>query len=459
MQLGFAVWPATMLDQRDLHTEANGDIDRLYFDEYPRSRLTHYLFRYPAKFHPPVARKLIEEFSGEGDLVLDPFCGSGTLLVEALGVGRSSIGTDIDPVATFVSRVKTLSIPAKSLRQSSDHLLNALNIFERKEYQYEQLMFEDIPADDFEKEMSKRHLSLPQILNFFHWFRRYVALDLATIISQINLVKMPKNHRLFLTLIFASIIRRASNADPVPVSGLEVTAYMRTLEENGRLINPYSLFRKAILRGLKDWEEYQEQRSGSSCTVDVRQADAMRIRRHVRSKVDAIITSPPYHQAVDYYRRHTLEMFWLGLVRDQGDRLRLRARYIGRDGVTRSDPIIKRSAVRSDLAEQWETKLEDRSVARATAFRHYVAAMSKSLDGMAAVLRPGGKAVFVIGKNTTSGGLEIPSTDIFNEIACSRFQLCSTYWYPVKNRYMTYSRRNGANIDKEYVLVYEKKDC
>lgn len=448
-----------MLDQSELQTEANGDIDRLYFDEYPRSRLTHYLFRYPAKFHPPVARKLIEEFSGEGDLVLDPFCGSGTLLVEALGVGRSSIGTDIDPVAIFVSRVKTLSIPVESLQESSENLLDSLNEFERKEYQYEQLMFDDIPVEEFENEMSNRHLSLPPILNLFHWFRRYVAVDLATIISQIDLVKMPKNHRLFFTLIFASIIRRASNADPVPVSGLEVTAYMRTLEENGRLVNPYDLFRKAIFRGLKDWEKYQEKRSGISCTVDVRQADAMRIRRHVRTKVDAIITSPPYHQAVDYYRRHTLEMFWLGLVRDQGDRLRLRARYIGRDGVSKSDPIIRRTTVRSHLAEQWETKLKDRSVARATAFRHYVAAMSRSLDGMAAVLRAGGKAVFVLGKNTTSGGLEIPSTDIFNEIACLRFQLCGTYWYPVKNRYMTYSRRNGANIDKEYVLVYEKKDC
>ena len=448
-----------MLDQSELHTEANGDINRLYFDELPRSRLTHYLFRYPAKFHPPVARKLIEEFSGKGDLVLDPFCGSGTLLVEALGVGRSSIGTDIDPLAIFVSRIKTLSIPVKSLQESSDHLLTTLDNFERTKHQYEQLKFDDIPLEDFEREMSQRQLSLPPILNFFHWFRRYVAVDLATIISQIKLVKMPKNHRLFLTLIFASIIRRSSNADPVPVSGLEVTAYMRTLEENGRLINPYSLFRKAISRGLKDWEEYQEQRSGCRCTVDVRQADAMRIRRYVRTKVDAIITSPPYHQAVDYYRRHTLEMFWLGLVRDQGDRLKLRARYIGRDGVSKSDPIIRNSTVRSHLAEQWETNLKDKSVARATAFRHYIAAMSKSLDGMDAVLKAGGKAVFVLGKNTTSGGLEIPSTDIFNEIACSRFQLCSTYWYPVKNRYMTYSRRNGANIDKEYVLVYEKKDC
>ena len=52
--------------------------------------------------------------------------------------------------------------------------------------------------------------------------------------------------------------------------------------------------------------------------------------------------------------------------------------------------------------------------------------------------------------------MEIPSIEIFNEIATAHLQLQSLEWYPVKNRYMTYTRRNGANIDKEYVLVYEK---
>src|SRR5262249_55559426 len=69
-------------------------------------QLTHYLFRYPAKFHPPVARALLERYSEPGDTVLDPFCGSGTLLVEALVSDRSSVGIDVDPVATLVSRAK-----------------------------------------------------------------------------------------------------------------------------------------------------------------------------------------------------------------------------------------------------------------------------------------------------------------------------------------------------------------
>src|SRR5437667_9224699 len=79
-----------------------------------RDRLTHYLFRYPAKFHPPVVRHLIERFTDEHQTILDPFCGSGTLLVEASICGRSATGTDVDPLAVFVSKIKThrYSMPA-----------------------------------------------------------------------------------------------------------------------------------------------------------------------------------------------------------------------------------------------------------------------------------------------------------------------------------------------------------
>ena len=234
-----------MCDELHLHTD--GAIERLYFDEYARTRLTHYLFRYPAKFHPPVARKLIEEFSREGELILDPFCGSGTLLVEAQRAGRRSIGIDIDPVAAFVSRVKTLSIPIEPLRRSSGKLLDTLGAFERPDSAYDDLMSDDFSETDFEDEVLQRRLVLPPIPNLSHWFRRYVSVDLATICSQIDQLDAPRKHRLFFELVFASIIRRASNADPVPVSGLEVTSHMRMLEEKGRRINPFALFRERRL--------------------------------------------------------------------------------------------------------------------------------------------------------------------------------------------------------------------
>jgi len=76
-------------------------------DKAPISGLTHNFYRYPARFSPKLVRAAIETFTEPGDLVLDPFVGGGTTLVEALVSGRKAIGTDISSLATFVSEVKT----------------------------------------------------------------------------------------------------------------------------------------------------------------------------------------------------------------------------------------------------------------------------------------------------------------------------------------------------------------
>jgi hypothetical protein len=69
--------------------------------------LTHGFYRYPARFSPLFAGAAIEQFTESGDLVLDPFAGGGTAIVEALARGRAVIGNDINSLAVFVSRVKT----------------------------------------------------------------------------------------------------------------------------------------------------------------------------------------------------------------------------------------------------------------------------------------------------------------------------------------------------------------
>jgi hypothetical protein len=76
------------------------------------------------------------------------------------------------------------------------------------------------------------------IPNLFHWFRRYVVVDLARIKKEITEVKATKAERDFFLLCFASIIRAASNADSVPVSGLEVTSQMKEREKEGRVSTP-----------------------------------------------------------------------------------------------------------------------------------------------------------------------------------------------------------------------------
>lgn len=73
----------------------------------PVSGLTHNFYYYPARFSPLFARAAIKLFTQPGDLVLDPFMGGGTSLVEAQSLGRRALGVDISSLATFVARVKT----------------------------------------------------------------------------------------------------------------------------------------------------------------------------------------------------------------------------------------------------------------------------------------------------------------------------------------------------------------
>jgi hypothetical protein len=84
-------------------------------DTSPVSGYTHNFYKYPARFSPKFVRAAIEVFSKPGDLILDPFMGGGTTLVEALALGRHAIGTDINSLAVFVSEVKTTLLDDQEL--------------------------------------------------------------------------------------------------------------------------------------------------------------------------------------------------------------------------------------------------------------------------------------------------------------------------------------------------------
>lgn len=82
----------------------------------PVSGYTHDFYRYPARFSPLFARACIKAFTDPGDLILDPFMGGGTTLVEARALGRVTVGCDISSLAAFVSNVKTRTWSASDIR-------------------------------------------------------------------------------------------------------------------------------------------------------------------------------------------------------------------------------------------------------------------------------------------------------------------------------------------------------
>lgn len=86
-------------------------------DRKPVGGWTHNFYRYPARFSPRFARAAILAFSNPGDTVFDPFMGGGTTLVEAAVTGRRSAGTDINPLAFFVARVKTTPLSESEITE------------------------------------------------------------------------------------------------------------------------------------------------------------------------------------------------------------------------------------------------------------------------------------------------------------------------------------------------------
>ena len=81
---------------------------------------THDFYKYPARFSPGFVRFVLDSFTEPGDYVLDPFMGGGTTIVEAAASGRNAIGSDINSLARFVTRVKTTPLSEQDIAEIRD---------------------------------------------------------------------------------------------------------------------------------------------------------------------------------------------------------------------------------------------------------------------------------------------------------------------------------------------------
>ncbi len=423
--------------------------DKLNFTAEPET-LNHRVFRFPARFHPPVVRRLLELYSRPRGTVLDPFCGSGTVAVEALFSGRAAVSTDIDPLSVLITYAKTRTYDLSNLAEIVAVLHTELERMQAADEQLWGCFEHDIGPIDYEAAAAALTRYIPDLPNARHWFRRRVTIQLAAIRSKIEAyaggAALP-----FLRLCFASIVRNASNADPVPVSGLEVTRHMREREAAGRAINPYDLFRAALSKALDGTRRFQEQRVPGGA-ARVARADARQLSVRGTGRVDCVLTSPPYLTAVDYYRRHTLEMYWLGLTGSTADRLALLPGYLGRDRVS-ARHIRFEDTPASAVARRWLADMPAVRPERQRGFMHYCAGMTEVLSRLVEIARPGAPVMIVVG-DVRFSGVTVSMIDLFEQLAPSGLVLERTLWYPLVNRFMSYERQNGADIDIDRVLVF-----
>ena len=160
------------------------------------TQYTHGFHKYPGKFIPQIPRWGIEKYmkSKSGQVLLDPFCGSGTTLVEGLIFGVDVIGVDVDPLSRLISKVKTTLLDMMLLEQVDKWFW--------KEFEGIKPMF------------------IPECETIEHWFTEDAICKLSkirTLIDGIN-SEFGESDKVndikdFMIVCFSSIIRRASNAD------------------------------------------------------------------------------------------------------------------------------------------------------------------------------------------------------------------------------------------------------
>ncbi len=121
--------------------------------QVPVGGLTHNFYRYPARFSPMFARGTIEAFSRPGDVILDPFMGGATTLVEARALGRHAVGCDVNSLSVFLSRVKTTPL-------SEDDIIKVVDWFwELPEHL--NLHLPPVRATEWQKAGYQRHVPWP----------------------------------------------------------------------------------------------------------------------------------------------------------------------------------------------------------------------------------------------------------------------------------------------------------
>jgi hypothetical protein len=261
--------------QRLSFNETNGD----------GNYATHGFFRYFGKLPPAVVRFMIKEGTRDGHegAVVDLMCGSGTALVESMILGRPSIGVDINPIATLISRVKTNLIDEHTLRDCL-HL-----ILER----HESISNEEISAQ------------LPRFRNQDYWFNSDVQIDLSRIKGTIATIEEVRC-RDFFTVAFLSIIRRVSNGS---------TRIGRLFHEDKKPVSVKAFFVDKANGMIKKMQELRLLTTTTEAQVLCEDARETSI---AASSAAFVIVHPPYF-ALYKYSSDVLrfELEWLGANRKE----------------------------------------------------------------------------------------------------------------------------------------------
>jgi DNA modification methylase len=399
-------------------TLENGDAQKTSARKDPKY-VTHGIHAYKGKFYPQLARSLFNLADLKaGNRILDPFCGSGTVPLEAYLNGLEGIGFDINPLAVKIARAKT------------DILLVEPYLRDRLLARFQQQIGTMAPLRDMTVFPSEA------ISEIESWFPPKVVQKLASLLHAIR--EIPEIRvKEFLEVLLSNIVREVSQQDP---EDLRIRRRVPPIDD----APVFEMFSEHLAEQRVRLGEFAARSNKAPCRFgkariyeyDSRLLASLRRADVSSGSVDAVVTSPPYATALPYIDTDRLSILLL-FGRPVNERAKIERSLIGSREIgntTRREietaieagdfqDIPSPSARRIISSVYRLNKDADVGFRRknmAALLYRYFADMTMVFRTVDDALKPGGSAFFVIGDNvTTAGGKEIAikSADVLAETA------------------------------------------
>lgn len=315
---------------------------------------------------PEVALAKIEQLTKPGATVLDPMCGSGTVVRLATESKRAAIGVDLDPLAVIITRTACHGARAKDLGQRAEATVSRAS-----------RLGGQLP-DWIKKD--------PETAAFVgYWFAPQQAADLS------RLARV--------------LMRGQSSADPLRVA---FSRMIVTKEQGASLARDTSHSRPHRVTDDNDYDVFGEfvkaAKKLETLIVStravhrpmIRQADARSLSFIKRASVHLVVTSPPYLNAIDYLRGHRMSLVWMGWT--VGAIRELRGKVVGVE--RRKDDVVLEVRAIAEAAVPSMSALPERWQGIVYRFSHDMDRLARSL---ARVTKPKGHLVMVVANSQLKG--------------------------------------------------------
>lgn len=362
----------------------------------PADRSVHDWYRFVLSFPPHVVREYIDRFGLDGShRVLDPFCGTGTTLVECKKLGVPCVGVEANPMACFASRVKTDWTP-----DPAGLLKHSRSIAERTLGQLVAEGIEDEPIFYGLSDGRKLLRALPTEKRKLLLAGSISPLPLhKTLVLMENIQTAPdtpyRHHELL--ALGTALVNGISNLEFGPEVGVGPA------KPDTPVVAPWLARVRDMARDLGAVAEL------NAGLAVVHHADSRELTPVLEpGSIDAVITSPPYPNEKDYTRTTRLESVLLDFIRDRSELRALKHRLVRSNtrGVYRGDDDDRWIAEHTEI-HQIAKAIEDRRIelGKTSGFERmyprvtklYFGGMARHLAELRTILKPGAQLAYVVG--------------------------------------------------------------